>query len=69
MEQKTITVYTRRIAYELRLRGFDIVRVVPDKVRPQFDNFVFEDSDEIRAAIEEINKNYKGKNGGRKSNV
>lgn len=61
MEQKTITIYTRRIAYELRLRGFDIVKVVPDKVRPQFDNFLFEDSDEIRAAIEEINKNRKGK--------
>lgn len=61
MEQKTITVYTRRMAYELRLLGFDIVKVVPDKVRPQFDNFLFEDSDEIRAAIEEINKGRKSK--------
>lgn len=63
MENNTVLIYTRRVAYELRMRGFNIVKVVPDRVKPQFDNFVFEDSPELRAALEEIAGKKATKNG------
>ena len=40
----TRIIYTKRMAYELRKLGFKIIEVIPDKNKPYFDNYVFEDS-------------------------
>lgn len=55
-------VYTRRLAYELRCRGFKIVDYVPDRNKPYFDNYLFKDTPELRAAIAEINAERKSSN-------
>lgn len=34
-------IYTRRLAYQLRCAGFDIVRVEPNPKKPQFDVYIF----------------------------
>ena len=57
MKEKII--FTKKMAYELRKRGFKILRTEPDINRPEFDNYVFEDSDELQKAMAEIsNKRY-----------
>lgn len=54
---KTFTIYTRKLAYELRLRGFDIVGLVPDKCKPYLDNYLFENTAEFQAAYQELTAN------------
>ena len=49
-----ILIYTRRLAYALRARGFEILATVPDTNKPYFDNYIFQDTEELRAAIKEI---------------
>lgn len=34
-------IYTRRLAYQLRCAGFDIVRIEPNPKKPQFDVYIF----------------------------
>lgn len=51
---KTMVVYTKKLAYALRVRGFKIIETIPDMHKPQFDNYVFEDTVELRKAIAEI---------------
>ena len=36
------TVFSRRIAYELRKQGCKILRVEPNHLHPQFDCYIFE---------------------------
>lgn len=48
------TVYTRKLAYELRKQGFKIIEVVPDVHKPYFDNYIFEDTAELQIAIANI---------------
>ena len=50
----TIKVYTRRLALTLQDMGFEVVKVVPDEKKPWYDNYLFKDTDEIRAAIKKI---------------
>lgn len=50
----TKTIYTNKMAYELRKRGFKILEVIPDANKPQFDNYVFEDTEALHKAIDEI---------------
>ena len=51
---KDFTVYTRRIAYELRLKGFRILRTEINPKHPQFECWIFEKSPELLAAFEEL---------------
>ena len=51
---KEFTVYTRRIAYELRLKGFRILRTEINPKHPQFECWIFEKSPELLAAFEEL---------------
>lgn len=44
------------MAYELRKRGFKIIKVIPDAKKPQFDNYVFEDTELLREAMNEITR-------------
>lgn len=55
-------VYTRKMAYELRKLGFKIIRTEPDMKRPEFDNYVFEDSVELQKAMAQIsNRRYENR--------
>lgn len=52
-------VYARWIAYQLRLRGFKLIRITPNPIKIGFDAFVFEDSPELEKAFGEIVKGAK----------
>ena len=55
MKEKII--YTKRIAYELRKQGFPIVRVEVNPNKPEFDCYVFQETEEfINALIALTNK-------------
>ena len=47
-------VFSKRIAYELRLLGFPCLGTEPSKKFPQFDVYLFPDTPELRAAVEEL---------------
>lgn len=51
----TYIIYTKRLAFELRKRGFKIIATGINENHPQFDTYIFEDTAELRAAITEIN--------------
>ena len=44
-------IYTRRIAYLLRQKGFKIVKTEINKNHPQFDVYIFLNSPELQAAL------------------
>lgn len=54
MNEKVI--YTRRVAYELRRQGFVILRVEPNPNKPEFDCWVFKDTQELADALTAITK-------------
>ena len=54
MNEKTI--YTKRVAYELRKMGYPIVRVEVNPNKPEFDCWVFAADDNFYEALKEITK-------------
>lgn len=59
IQMETKTIFTRKMAYELRRNGFKIIRTEPDKKHPEFDNYIFEDSEDLQKAMATIsNKQY-----------
>lgn len=46
--KKLFRVYTRRIALELRKRGFRIVKTEVNENFPQYNVYLFEDNEELR---------------------
>lgn len=57
---ETKIIYTRRMAYELRKKGFKIIKVIPDENKPQFDNYVFINTPELQEAMSEYTKKFYG---------
>lgn len=55
MEEKII--YTKRVAYELRKQGFPIVRVEVNPNKPEFDCYVFENTEVFQQALTVISNN------------
>lgn len=53
---KEFTVYSKRLALELRLKGFKILRTGVNSNHPQFDTYIFEDSHELQMAIKNQSK-------------
>lgn len=49
-------IYTRRIAYELRKMGFPIVRVEINPNKPEFDCYVFEETEAFLAALTKLTR-------------
>lgn len=47
-------IYSSRIANELKHRGFWIIGVEPNMKKPWFDVFLFEATDEMLAAYDQI---------------
>ena len=46
MEEKR--VYTKRLAYELRRMGHKIIAVVPNLKKPQFDVYIFRNTERFQ---------------------
>ena len=53
--KKIKKIFTRRLALELRKRGFDIVATEPNPNKPQFDVYLFEDTPSFQKALSDIN--------------
>ena len=51
-------IYTRKMALYLINKGFKILRTVPDVKKPNFYNWVFEDTPELQTAISEYTLTY-----------
>mgnify|MGYP003297258838 CR=1 FL=1 len=45
-------VFSNRVAYELRKQGFPIVKVEPNKYKPQYDCYFFEETEEFKTAFD-----------------
>ena len=56
MSEETIyyRVYTRRLAALLRAEGFKLLGIDIDYKHKGYDNYLFEDSPELRAAVERL---------------
>lgn len=56
MEQKInyYRVYTRRLAAQLRAKGFELLGIDKDYKHPGYDNYLFEDCPELRKVINEL---------------
>lgn len=57
---KEYIIYAKWMAYELRKKGFKILRTEPNPVKPEFDCWVFENSDELQAEITLVSQSRKG---------
>lgn len=44
-------IYTRKLAYLLRQKGFEIIKTEINKNHPQFDVYLFTDTPSFRAAL------------------
>lgn len=51
------TVFSRRIAYELRKQGCKILRVEPNHLHPQFDCYIFEADEKFLKLFNQILNN------------
>lgn len=49
-------IYTKWVAYELRKKGFPIVRVEINPNKPQFDCYVFAETEEFTKALAAITR-------------
>lgn len=60
MEKKTnyYRVYTRRLAAQLRAKGFELLGIDKDYKHPGYDNYLFKDSPELRKEIENLTRNH-----------
>ena len=56
MEVKKI--YTRKMAVYLREQGFKIIGTEVNKNKPEFDVYLFKDSNNLREAMIEYSKNF-----------
>ena len=54
--QKFYRIYSSRIAGLLRQRGFKILGVEPNLKKPQYDVFLFEDTEELRKNLTALSK-------------
>ena len=51
---KEYTIYSKWLAYELRKQGFRIIRTEVNKNFPQFDTYVFADSEQLQNTITKL---------------
>lgn len=50
-------IYTRKLAYELRMLGNKIVRVEANPTKPQFDVYVFKNDERFQSSYPQALKN------------
>ena len=51
---KFYIIYTKNLAYKLRERGFKIVNTGINKNHPQFNTYIFENSQEFQNTLHEL---------------
>lgn len=61
MENKIYRIYTRWVALKLRQQGFNIVGTEINENFPQFDVYLFKDSEALRESLSKIKKEKQGK--------
>lgn len=49
--KKEYTIYTKKLAYELRKQGFKLLRTGINENYPQLDTYIFEESEELHKAV------------------
>lgn len=54
MKEKII--FSRKMAYELRKHGFNILRVEPNPYKPEFDCYIFEETQELCNMMNQYSK-------------
>jgi len=47
-------IFSRRIAYELEKRGFNIIRIAPNRNNPTLSVYYFEETAEFHKAAQEL---------------
>ena len=56
IKMKEKIIYTRWVATKLRNLGFKILRVEANPNKPEFDCYVFEETDELAAVLANLHK-------------
>ena len=56
MENKFYRIYSRRIALELRRKGFKIIGTDINENFPQYDVYLFEDTNQLREELTKLSK-------------
>ena len=51
---KTYTIYSRRMAYRLRLAGFRIIKTIPNPEFPERDFYLFADTPQFREKFNQL---------------
>ena len=51
---KTYTIYSRRMAYQLRLEGLRIIKTIPNPEHPERDFYLFADTPLFREKFNQI---------------
>lgn len=64
MDKKEYRVYTRWLAYELRKRGFPIIKTDINEYHPQFDVWIFEDTEALHQIIVQLTAEKRSRQGG-----
>lgn len=54
---KLFKVFSRKLAYLLRIEGFKIVGTEPNFIKPEFNIWLFEDTQEFREAFTRLQAN------------
>lgn len=64
MIKKEYKIYTRWLAFELRKRGFPILKTEINEYHPQFDVWIFEDTQELHQQIVRLTTARRKQHGG-----
>ena len=56
MLNKSYRIYSRRIALELRRKGFKIIGTDVNENFPQYDVYLFEDTEQLREELTKLSK-------------
>jgi hypothetical protein len=52
-------IFMRRVAFRLEMRGFKVIKISPNKKKPQFNVYYFEDTKELHDALFEVTRDKK----------
>ncbi len=63
MQSNQVVIYSKNLAYTLRQKGFKIIDVGINEKYPQFDTYIFENTEELNQIIYELTKKGEDKNG------
>lgn len=53
-EIKTKAIRSRKVAFQLRKMGFKIIGTSPNRFKPEFDVYIFENTPELQEALNEV---------------